>query len=183
MADEMEKKDETVEVSIEDLQAQIAQLQKDNEKLKQANTNASADAAEYKRKLREKQSAEEKRAEEEAEEKRKMSERIAELEAAQRNEKGKAGFIGFGFSESAALSATEAFYNGDFDGFTTIMKTFLSDHDKAIKAESVRGMTPPASGGTGPKQYTKEDFDKMSYRELNELYTKDPEQYEKLRNS
>ena len=181
MADENEKNDGQ-ELSIEDLKAQLAQLQADNDKLKKAQSNASADAAEYKRKLHEKMSADEKRAEDEAEEKRKMVERIAELEAAQRNEKGKSGFISMGFSESAAKDATDAFYAGDLDKFLSLHKTFLSDHDKAIQAEGVRNMVPPASGSTGQKQYTKEEFDKMSYRELNELYTKDPEQYQKLVN-
>ena len=111
-----------------------------------------------------------------------MAERIAELEADRRNEKGKAGFIGLGFDESAAVNATKAFYEGDAEAFTALLKGFLAEHDKGLKAESVRGMTPPASGGTQHK-YTKEDFDKMSYRELNELYQKNPELYQELKNT
>lgn len=178
----MNKTDET-ELSIEDLKAQIEQLQSDNEKLKKATTNASADASKYKKELQARMTEQERKDEEEAEEKRKLMARLEELETASRNEKGKAGFIGIGLSESAAKDATEAFYKGDVDTFATLMKNFLSDHDKALKAESVRGMTPPASGGTGTTQYTKEQFEKLSYRELNELFTNDPEQYQKLRNS
>lgn len=183
MAEELKDKiDETNDVSIDDLKAQIEKLQADNEKLKQATTNASADASRYKKELRDRMSEQERRAEEEAEEKRKLIERLEELETASRNEKGKAGFIGIGFTDTAAADATEAFYRGDATAFTALLKTFLADHDKALKAEGVRNTVPPASGGTG-KSYTKEQFDKMSYRELNELYANDPEQYQKLLNS
>ena len=183
MADDVKKTDGTDDVSIEDLKAQIEQLQADNEKLKQATTNASSDAAKYKKELRERMSEQERKAEEEAEEKRKLIERLEELETASRNEKGRAGFIGVGFTDSAARDATEAFYKGDAEAFTALLKTFLTDHDKALKAEGIRNTVPPASGGVQPQTITKEQFDKMSYRELNELYAKDKDTYDRLKNS
>ena len=182
MADEVNM-NETTDVSIEDLKAQIEQLQADNEKLKRATTNASADASKYKKELQSRMSEQERKDAEEAEEKRRLLERLEELETASRNERGKAGFIGLGFADSAAKDATEAFYRGDIDAFATLFRNFLTDHDKALKAESVRNTTPPFGGSSIQQTVTKEQFDKMSYRELNELFTKDPELYNKLKTS
>ena len=49
------------EVSIDDLKAQIAQLTSDNERLKKATTNASADASKYKKELQARMSAQERK--------------------------------------------------------------------------------------------------------------------------
>jgi len=174
---------ETPEVSIEDLQAQIERLTADNEKLKKATTNASADASKWKKELQSRMSEQERKDAEEAEEKQKLLQRLEELETSSRNDKGRAEFIGFGMSEITASDATEAFYSGDLAGFMKVMKTYMTDHDKALKAEGIRNTVPPASGAGQPQTYTKEQFDRMSYRELNELYTKDPEQYQRLRDS
>jgi len=183
MADENITNEEGLEPSVEDLKAQIEQLQADNAKLKQATTNASSDAAKYKKELRERQTEQERKAEEEAEEKAKLLARLEELETASRNEKGKAGFLSVGFSEATAKDVTDAFYKGDLDAFIPLLKSFVTEHDKAITAESVRRTPPPASGGNGAKQYTKEQFMAMSYKEMNDLYNSDPELYNTLRNS
>ena len=180
---EQAKVDETTDVSIEELKAQIERLQSDNEKLKKANTNASADASKWKKELQSRMSEQERKDAEEAEEKQKLLARLEELETNSRNDKGRAEFIGFGLNEIAAKDATDAFYKGDLSGFMKVMKTYIADHDKAIKAEGIRNTVPPASGGTGVKQYTKEDFDKLSYRELNDLFVKDREQYDRLKNA
>lgn len=174
---------ETSEVSIEDLKAQIEKLTSDNEKLKKATTNASADASKWKKELQSRLSEQERKEQEEADEKRRLLDRVAELEASARNNMGTAAFVGVGMTDSVAKSATEAFYSGDVAAFTTMLKGFLTDHDKAIKAEGVRNTTPPFGGSTTAPAVTKEQFDKMGYRELSELYNKDPDLYNKLRNS
>lgn len=183
MADEQTKVDETAEVSIEDLQAQIERLTADNEKLKKATTNASADASKWKKELQSRMSEQERRDAEEAEEKQKLLARLEELETSSRNEKGRAEFIGFGMNETAASDATQAFYAGDLAGFMKVMKNHMTDHDKALKAEGIRNTVPPASGTGSVPKYTKEQFERMSYSELNKLFTDDPEQYNALMNS
>lgn len=171
------------EVSIDDLKVQIAQLTSDNERLKKATTNASADASKYKKELQARMSEQERKEQADEDEKRRLLERVAELEANARNSEGNTAFVGIGYSDTSAKDATEAFYKGDLPAFMKIMKTFLTDHDKALKAEGVRNTTPPFGGGSIPKTITKEQFDKMTYTELNELYEKDPDTYNALRNT
>lgn len=171
------------EVSIEDLKAQIERLTSDNERLKKATTNASADASKYKKELQARMSEQERKEQADEDEKRRLLERVAELEANARNSEGNTAFVGIGYSDTSAKDATEAFYKGDLPAFMKIMKTFLTDHDKSLKAEGVRNTTPPFGGGSIPKTITKEQFDKMNYTELSELYEKDPDTYNALRNT
>ena len=179
MADEeMNVGMETETVDLDALKAELERLKVENGKLKNAQSNASSDAAKYKKQLQERMSEQERAAEE-------TKELIASLRA--ENEKMKretevaartATYVGWGFDEVNARKAAEA-YGADHDAFSDAFKAFLAAHDKTILAEQMRS-TPHPGVGAAERTVTKEQFDKMGYQDRLKLYNEQPELYKKL---
>lgn len=164
--------------SLEELKAELEKLKAENGKLKNAQSNASADAAKYKRQYQERLSEQE-RAKAETEE------LIANLKA--ENERMKreqeiavrtASYVGIGFDESLAKQAAEA-YGSDHDSFVDALKNFLVAHDKALQADALRATPRPGIGAVQPT-VTKEQFDGMNYHERVKLFEEQPELYREL---
>lgn len=181
MADEEKKVEETTAeqtVDLEALKAELERLKVENGKLKNAQSNASADASKYKKQLQERMSEQERAAEE-------TKELIASLKA--ENERMKretevaartATYVGLGFDEVTAKTAAEA-YGNDHDVFSDALKTFLAAHDKALLADKMRS-TPRPGTGAAERAVTKEQFDKMGYTDRLKLFNEQPELYKKL---
>ena len=167
-------------VDLEALQAQLAEMKLENEKLKKAQTNASADASKYKRELASRMSEEEKKAAETKELIEQLKADNAALKRAQALSEQKAGLVGVGFDSELAEKAATAFFDNDFTAFTAHLKDFIAAHDKAVTAEGIRNTPRPGVGATGAPSVTQEQFDKMTYAERLKVFTEQPELYKTL---
>lgn len=167
------------EATLDDLKAELERLKTENGKLKAAQSNASADAAKWKKELRE--SMDEKtRAE--AETKELIAQLKAENEAMKRNQgvaERTASYIGVGFSAELAKKAAEASFDGKHDDFMLALKAFITEHDKALAADALRNNPRPGAGGKDAA-VTKEQFEKMNYAQRAKLYDENPDLYQEL---
>ena len=193
MADEMnganattnttESAEQSSSSDIAALQAEISKMRVENEKLKAAQSNASADASKYKRELASRMSDQEKAA---AETKEFIEKLQAENEALKRSQalaEHTAGFIGAGFDNETATKAAEAFFDKDFKAFMTTLTDFITAHDKALNADAIRNTPKPGAGSTGAPSMTQEQFDKLGYVERAKLFTEHPDLYKQFTKS
>lgn len=152
---------------------------KEIERLTTALSKSNAEAAENKRKLREKQTEEEKQKEEQA---AKVAAMEAELEQL-RKEKvitaNKGQFIALGYDEALASESAQAMADGDTAKVFANQKKFLDTQREKIKAELMKGTpNPPAGGGT--ETITKEAYRAMSLDKKQKLARENPTLYQKL---
>lgn len=182
---ETETKDNPAVKTAEELEARIKQLEAENGKLRQANTNASADASKWKKQYQEADEKYKSTLSEEEQKKIKHDEEIATL----RNERDqllternvashKAQLLSIGFEDSLAQSVAEALNAGEtakiFDG----LRKFITAHDKALKENAFRNNPTLPGGGAETKAISKEQFDKMGYTERVEVFEKYPDLYQ-----
>lgn len=190
MADEMNGANATNNNGAQDsgadlaaLQAELAKFKAENEKLKNAQSNASADASKYKKELAARMTEQEKA----AAETRELIENLkAENEALKRSQalaEHEAGFVGAGFESETAKKAAEAFFDKDFKAFMGTLNNFITAHDKALNADAIRNTPKPGSGSTGASSITKEQFDKLGYAERTKLFNEQPDLYKELTKS
>ena len=124
---------------------------------KKALDKATHEAAENKRALREKQTAEEADA---ADRKKQLDDMQAELETLRTEKKVagfKAKFLALGFSEDAAGKAAQAQVDGDTDEVFAALQARQQEVEKAAKKQSVMGSDrrPAAGSGTVTQDYQK----------------------------
>ena len=170
-------------VDLEALQAELTKMKAENEKLKNAQSNASADASKYKKELAARMSEEEKKAAETKEMFEQLKAENAALKRSQALAEQKAGLVGIGFEGELAEKAATAFFDNDFSAFAGHLKDFITAHDKAKDAESIRNTPRPGVGSTGTQAITQEQFDKMGYSERLKVYNEQPELYKTLTKS
>ena len=181
MANEENKveKTEAEAPDIDSLKAELDRLKADNEKLKKAQSNASSEAAGYKKQLQERMSEKERA---DAETKELIETLRAENEKMKREQDvavRTAAYIGIGFDEATAKQAAEAF-GGSFEDSIIALKNFITAHDKAMNADALRATPRPGAGAADPV-ITKEQFNNMTYSERVKLYEEQPELYQKLK--
>lgn len=147
---------------------------------KESLDKATAEAAEYKKKLREKQTEEERK---EAERLEAEAALRAELEALRREKivsEHKAKLIGLGYDERLAEETANALAAGDMDKVFANQKVFIENVRKAERAAVLAGEPKPPAGVGDSVKITKEQFDAMSYTERLKLYNEQPELYKKF---
>ena len=167
------------------LEARIKELEAENVKLRQANTNASADASKHKKaaeewhqKYQSKLSEEDKAKEQQDEATAAMQKELEEL----RYERNIAKYTGtlvandIGMDAETAKSVAEALNAGDTEKVFDGIRKFITAHDKNLRENALRN-NPTLPGGASTKDITKEEFDKMSYSEMVVFKQNHPEQY------
>lgn len=143
---------------------------------------ANAQASEYKKALREKQTEQERLDAERAE---KEAEREALLKSLMREKDvsvQKASFLSHGFSDELSVSTAEAILDGDFDTFHKNLKSFLDNKEKELRADILKATPKPVSGKEGGSTITKEQFDNMEYSEKAKLFDENKSLYDELNN-
>ena len=143
---------------------------------------ANAQASEYKKALREKQTEQERLDAERAE---KEAEREALLKSLMREKDvsvQKASFLSHGFSDELSVSTAEAILDGDFDTFHKNLKSFLDNKEKELRADILKATPKPVSGNEGGSTITKEQFDNMEYSEKAKLFDENKSLYDELNN-
>lgn len=93
----------------------------------------------------------------------------------------KAQLIAIGYDEELATATAEAMEAGDVATVIKNQASVIENRVKLAKGEANASVTPPAGKpADGDKTITKEQFEKMSYAEMAELYQTNPELYKKL---
>ena len=149
------------------------------ERLKNALSKSNSEAADWKKQLREKMSAEEVKAKEDAE---KWDELIKERDSLLREKTiagHKANYLALGYEEKLATETAEAMANGELDKVFANQKKHIEAVEKKIRADVLKA-TPTPEGGNGSETMTKEKFSKMSIAEQHKYSVEHPEEYKKL---
>ena len=172
-------------MSIEDIENALKDidLPTDNsaeiDRLKAALSKSNSEAAEYKKQLRDKMSAEEIKAKEDAE---KYEELLKERDALLREKTvagHKAKYLALGYDEKLASETAEALAKGELDKVFENQKKHNEAVEKKIRADVLKE-TPKPEGGNGSETITKEKFSKMSIAEQYKYSVEHPEEYKKL---
>ena len=172
-------------MSVEDIEKALEGIEMpiDNsaeiDRLKNALSKSNSEAAEMKKQLREKMSAEELKAKEDAE---KMEALIKERDALLREKTlagHKAKYLALGYDESLANDTAEAMVEGDLDKMFANQKKHHEALEKKIRADVLKD-TPKPEGGNGSETITKEKFSKMSIAEQMKYSVDHPEEYKML---
>lgn len=166
-----------------EMDKRIKALEAENAKLKQSVTNASADASKWKKEFQEKKNELESRMTEEEKAKAQQDAATAamqqELETL-RNERNvanhKAELTDIGFGNDLAQEVAEAINGGDTATLFAGIRKFVASHDKELTAKSLMS-NPVLSGGQTEKTVTREEFQKMGYKEMLAFSREHPELY------
>ena len=146
---------------------------------KEALDKATSEASSYKKQLRERMSEEEAAKAKAAED---MASVMAELESLRADKavsEYTAQFMSIGYDETLAKSTAQAIQKGDMAAMFKNHAKFVADHEKALKAELLKG-TPAPPAGDGTKGVNKEAFSKMTLLEKQKFAQENPEQYKEL---
>ena len=93
----------------------------------------------------------------------------------------KAQLISIGYDEALAESTAEAMENGDIATVIKNQASVLENAKKIAKGEAMASTTPPVGkANEGGKTISKDEFNKMSYAEMAELYQTNPDLYNSL---
>ena len=174
---ETEQKTEQV-TDTKSLEARIKALEAENGKLRQANTNASADASEWKKKYQAKLSEEDKAKELQDEQTAAMQKELEDL----RNERNIAKYTGtlvandIGMDAETAKAVAEALNAGETDKVFDGIRKFIISHDKSLRENALRN-NPTLQGGASTKTISIEEFRKMGLQEMMQFKAEHPEQY------
>lgn len=166
---------------VETIKAQYLKLQQDMAKMKKALDKSSSEASEYKKKWKSTQTEAEQRAIEKEEEDKQIREELNKLKRENEINKQAKNYLGLGYSAEDATKFSEALYDGNTEEMLRIQAKVMAEKELAIKSNAQKSMSNPPSGN-GEKTITKEQFQKMNWKEKQELFSKDRETYDKLKN-
>lgn len=169
---------EDIETALKDIDLPV-DSSAEIDRLKNALSKSNSEAADYKKQLREKMTAEEVKAKEDAE---KFEELQAKYEALVRKDsisQNKVKLLALGYEEGLANETAEAMVNGELDKVFANQKKHLESVEKKIRADVLKD-TPKPEGGKGSDTITKEAFSKMSIAEQYKYSVDHPEEYKKL---
>lgn len=120
------------------------------------------------------------KAEHEAELK-KYKEQAETLQREKNISENKAKFISLGYDDELASETAEALEKGDFATVFKNQQTVIENVKKVAKGEAMASTTPPVGkANEGGKTISKDEFNKMSYAEMAELYQTNPDLYNSL---
>ena len=160
----------------------IAALEANYSSVAQHKANAdrfASEAADYKKKLRERMSEEEAKAAKEAEERATLLARVEQLEQEKAVSTYTSAYLAMGYDEKLAKSSAEALAKGDLDSVFKFQKTHAENREKALRTELLKN-TPPPAAGKNDTGITKEQFSKMTPLEKEKFATENPEQYKEF---
>ncbi len=139
---------------------------------------ANSEAASYKKQLREKMSQDEQAAAQAAETLKAMQDELESLRREKQVTELSKRWMGVGYGEDLATATAKAMADGNMDQVFKNMTAFLTDHDKALKAELLKSTpTPPPATDAGNGTMKREDFAKLSMLDKQKFATENPEEY------
>ena len=169
--EDVEKALESIEMPV-DNSAEI-------ERLKTALSKSNSEAADFKKQLREKMTADEIKAKEEAEKNEELQKNYDALLRKVTISEHKAKYLLLGYDDKLAEETATAITDGDFDKMFANQKKHQENSAKQIR-QDVLNDVPDPTGGNGSDVITKEKFSKMSIAEQHKFSVEHPEEYKKL---
>lgn len=140
-----------------------------------------SELSKVKKDLEARMTEEEKKAKEAAEELARYKTEAETLRKEKNIASNKAQLISIGYDEALAQATAEAMEKGDIATVIKNQASVLENAKKIAKGEAMASTTPPAGkAGDGDKTITKEQFDKLSYAEMADLFQTNPELFAKL---
>ena len=130
------------------------------ERLKNANSKANSEAAEWKRKHNALLTEDEKKKQEDADALANMQKELEALRTDKTVSEYKAKFIAQGYSEDLATDTAKALASGDTAKVFANQQKFLEDYAKTVKADALK-KTPKPPAGDGTHAMTREDIMKI----------------------
>ena len=170
----------------EDNSKAMSELKTQVQRLSKAKDDATSEAADFKRQLREKQTEAERAEAERLEELNRLK---TEYETFRQNAllaEYKAQALSMRYSDDLASKRAEAMAKGDFNAMAEVDKAFIAAHDREMEANAIKNTPKPPVGGTNPDKsgtVTPEQFKQMGYGERAKLYETNPELYNELNKS
>ena len=149
------------------------------EKLKNALAKSNSEAADYKKQLRDKMSADELKAKEDAESREKLQNDYDALLKKVTISENKSKLLALGYDEALANDTAEAMVAGELDKVFANQKKHLDAVEKKIRADVLK-KTPTPEGGAGTDTMTKEKFLKLPIDEQMKFSKEHPEEYKQL---
>ena len=171
-------------MSVEDIEKALEgiELPTDNsvelERLRNALSKSNSEAADYKKQLREKMTAEEAKAKEDAEKFEDLQSKYDALLRESDITKNKARLLALGYDDALATETAEAMVNGETDKVFAAHKKHLDSVEKKIREDVLKDTPKPTGGST--KSITKEQFKGMSTQERYDFSVKHPDEYKEL---
>ena len=149
------------------------------ERLKSALSKSNSEAADFKKQLREKMTADELKAKEDAESREKLQNDYDELLKKVTISENKAQLLAIGYDDALATETAEAMVNGDLAKVFVNQKKHIEAVEKKVRSELTKN-TPKAEGGNPNVGVTKEALLKMSSGERLKFSQEHPEEYKKI---
>lgn len=149
------------------------------ERLRNALSKSNSEAADYKKQLREKMTAEEAKAKEDSDKFEELQDKYDALLKESEISKNKARLLALGYEDKLASETAEAIVNGETEKVFANQKKHLESVEKKIR-EEVLTSTPRPTGGNGSDTMTLEKFRKMPMNEQVKFANEHPEEYNKL---
>lgn len=149
------------------------------DRLKNALSKSNSEAADYKKQLREKMSADEIKAKEDSDKMVELQSKYDALLKESEITKNKARLLALGYEDKLATETAEAIVSGDTDKVFANQKKHLDSVEKKIR-EEVLTSTPRPTGGNGLETITLEKFKKMPIEEQYKFSKEHPEEYKML---
>lgn len=158
----------------------VAQLRAELAKQKAALDKATKEAGDYRKALRQKQSAEEAAAEEKRIADEEMEKELSELRKKFAVADLSKKLMGFIQDEASATNMAEYLYGADnADAVVGALNKAWTAREKALRLEYGKIPAPGVGASEGPT-ITKDELDKMTYKERLEFATNHPDEYEIL---
>ena len=160
---------------IAELEQQLAEGEKKYAKVKSTMDVKLKELSEMTKKERERMTAEERERKEIEEIKAQNALLLKEREVANAERR----FIQSGCDAELASEGAQALIDADYDGLFSVITKMLENKAASEKSALLKTMPKPQGGGSSSTM-TKEQFDRLNYKQLVELKEKDPETYNKF---
>lgn len=137
-------------------------------------------AKELEARLNEKLTDDEKR----ASELKSYQDRIAELEKANLTSSVRTGLVGAGLKNEEVETLTKSIVDGDYNalvtGFSKVIADLKESHAKELEKAKLENVPTPEDKGKEDKPLTREQISKMSLKERQAAYQKNPDLFKEL---
>ena len=150
------------------------------ERLKNANSKANSEAAEWKRKHNALLDEDEKKKQADFEAIEQMKQELDELRKEKKVSDYKSKYLAQGYDEKLAAETAAALADGNLEKVFANGEKFKAEMEKRIKADILKGTPKPDVNNGGGKAVTKQQFDAMGYMDRLKLFNEHPTVYNKL---
>ena len=172
-------------MTVEDIENALAEIElpvdksSEVERLKTALSKSNSEAADYKRQLKDKMSAEEIKAKEDADKWLEMEEKYNALVKKDAISTNKSRLLALGYEEALAAETAEAMFDGNMDIVFANQKKHIEAVEKKARSEKMKE-TPKPEGGNSSNAMTKEKLRGMSAQERYNFSVEHPEEYKQI---